>query len=420
MSGRGWMRYPTVAGLAIAAGVVGLDAGARSPKEASYSTPEGITVIDVSKTMDDAVPQFMWRRLGDANGNPLYTFDADPPGRSSCNADCAQDFPPLAADAKTKASGDFSIVVRDDHRRQWAYQGKPLYRFSGKDPAGEPVGARIAMREDPAWTDPASEIYTPKPGWRRAAFAPEKSTAMPSTVELAGLGAVNGFGFVDAVSRQTVYAAPVSRQLSSDWHPVRAAALELPVGEFSIVMRGDDGTLQWAYRGEALYTFAGDHAPGEVNGILTGEGAVHAALAYRNFVPQGIQIHHVQGRGPLLIDANGRTLYYVSRYQLQYGGRETREGFLISYNSAKSQGTAACEGDCTDSWQPLLAPAKARGWGFWEVVTRPDGARQWAFKGSPLYTFIGDKKPGDTAGQGSDGFNAKWWLVTAAGKAITG
>ena len=154
MSGRSGMRYPTVAGLAIAAGVVCLDAGARSPREVPYSTPEGITVVDVSKTMDDAVPQFMWRRLGDANGNPLYTFDADPPGRSSCHADCAKEFPPLEADAKAKASGDFSILVRDHHSRQWAYQGKPLYRFSGKDPAGEPAGARIAMREDPAWTDP--------------------------------------------------------------------------------------------------------------------------------------------------------------------------------------------------------------------------------------------------------------------------
>ena len=109
---------------------------------------------------------------------------------------------------------------------------------------------------------------------------------MPTSVELDLLGVAGGFGFVDAATHLTVYAAPVSHQLPTDWRPVRAAALAVPLGDFSIIKRKQDGTRQWAYKGEALYIYAGDYAAGYVNGIFTGDKAVQAALAYRNFSPK--------------------------------------------------------------------------------------------------------------------------------------
>jgi predicted lipoprotein with Yx(FWY)xxD motif len=387
-----WVRGWGVAGFAIAAA---LAAGAASAYTVPYSTPPGITLVDVSKLMDEAIPQFLWRRLGDANGNPLYTYDADQAGKSSCYDQCAKEFPPFVADAHAEGSGDFAIIMRDDHLRQWTYQGKPLYRYSDKDPPGEPSGARFELAESPTWHDPASNIYSPKQGWRRAAYTPEKTVAMPPAVELDGLAIANGFGLVEAASHLTVYTAPPSHALSSDWRPLRASVLALPVGEFSVVKRKADGTRQWLYRGEALYTYAGDYAPGEVTGIFSGDKSVHAALVYRNFIPSGITVGHYLGRGPLMTTAKGMTLYTVARYELQYGGRETRTGYLVSYNDVKEQGTVGCQGDCTMSWKPVLAPADAQAWGFWELVTRPDGSKQWAFKGSPIYTYVGDKKPGD-------------------------
>ncbi len=395
MSRLPWMHRWSVAGLVIASG---LGAGAASAYTAPYSTPEGVTIVDVSKIMDDAIPQFLWRRLGDATGNPLYTYDADQRSRSSCYADCAQEFPPFVADAHARAGGDFSIIVRDDHLRQWAYQGKPLYRYSGKDPVGEPIGARIELKEDPAWFDPASAVYSPKRGWRRAAYTPEKSTVMPPDVELEGLAVANGFGFVDAATHLTIYAAPVSHPLSSDWHPVHASTLALPVGQFSIITRKEDGRRQWTYRGEALYTYAGDYAPGEVTGVFTADRSIQPALAYREFTPPGVEIGFYPGRGPMLTSTKGQPLYFESRYHLQYGGRESHDGYVITYNDAKAQGAEACQGDCTVSWKPLLAPARTPGWGFWEVIARPDGTWQWAFKGCAVYTFIGDRKPGDVEG----------------------
>jgi hypothetical protein len=37
----------------------------------------------------------------------------------------------------------------------------------------------------------------------------------------------------------------------------------------------------------------------------------------------------------------------------------------------------------------------------------------------PLYYFVGDSAAGQTNGQGSDNFGAKWWLVASSGAKIT-
>ncbi|TXD97420.1 hypothetical protein FUT87_04895 [Mitsuaria sp. TWR114] len=69
-----------------------------------------------------------------ANDMTLYTFDKDAAGsgKSVCNGPCATNWPPLMARAEDKASGDWSIITRDDGSKQWAYKGKPLY-FWAKD-----------------------------------------------------------------------------------------------------------------------------------------------------------------------------------------------------------------------------------------------------------------------------------------------
>jgi predicted lipoprotein with Yx(FWY)xxD motif len=70
--------------------------------------------------------------LVDAGGMTLYTFDRDTYWSSACNAQCAVNWPPLVAAAGAKPVGEYTIIARDDGRRQWAYKGKPLY-VSGKD-----------------------------------------------------------------------------------------------------------------------------------------------------------------------------------------------------------------------------------------------------------------------------------------------
>jgi len=72
----------------------------------------------------------------------LYTFDRDPAGtgKSVCNGPCATNWPPLMAGADAKASSDWSIVVRDDGSRQWAFKGKPVYFWIKDQKPGDRSG----------------------------------------------------------------------------------------------------------------------------------------------------------------------------------------------------------------------------------------------------------------------------------------
>ncbi len=53
------------------------------------------------------------------------------------------------------------------------------------------------------------------------------------------------------------------------------------------------------------------------------------------------------------------------------------------------------------------------------TITRSGGVKQVTYKGHPLYYFSGDSHPGQTSGQGSSAFGAKWWLVSPSGASIT-
>lgn len=76
----------------------------------------------------------------DAKGMTLYTFDKDAGGKSACNGPCATNWPPLMAAADAKASGDWTIVTRDDGSKMWAYKGKPLYTFAKDTKPGDTTG----------------------------------------------------------------------------------------------------------------------------------------------------------------------------------------------------------------------------------------------------------------------------------------
>lgn len=49
------------------------------------------------------------------------------------------------------------------------------------------------------------------------------------------------------------------------WPPLEAKANARPSEKFGIIIRAD-GSRQWAYKGEALYTWFKDEAPGDITG----------------------------------------------------------------------------------------------------------------------------------------------------------
>jgi predicted lipoprotein with Yx(FWY)xxD motif len=79
--------------------------------------------------------------LVDAKGMTLYTLDRDTtPNKSTCNGQCATNWPPLAVAVDAKDTGDWTVVTRDDGNKQWAYKGKPLYFWKDDKKPGDVEG----------------------------------------------------------------------------------------------------------------------------------------------------------------------------------------------------------------------------------------------------------------------------------------
>ena len=95
----------------------------------------------------------------------------------------------------------------------------------------------------------------------------------------------------------------------------------------------------------------------------------------------------VVGQEKILADLNGRTLYTYDKDQ---------------------PGKSECIAVCAAIWPPYVAPEDATAGGHWSLVQRYDGVKQWAYDGSPVYTYRPDLKPGDTFGDGVEGV---WHLV---------
>jgi predicted lipoprotein with Yx(FWY)xxD motif len=64
----------------------------------------------------------------DTQGMTLYYFDRDTTGHTStCEGKCTERWIPLAASADAEAKGDFTVIIRSDGSKMWAYRHRPLY-----------------------------------------------------------------------------------------------------------------------------------------------------------------------------------------------------------------------------------------------------------------------------------------------------
>jgi len=88
------------------------------------------------------------------------------------------------------------------------------------------------------------------------------------------------------------------------------------------------------------------------------------------------------GQEKILANENGKSLYTFDKDQ---------------------PGKSDCTGICAAIWPPLVAAEGAKASGQWSLVRRHDGSMQWAFNGSPLYTYRMDARPGDVSGDGAEG-----------------
>jgi predicted lipoprotein with Yx(FWY)xxD motif len=106
--------------------------------------------------------------------------------------------------------------------------------------------------------------------------------------------------------------------------------------------------------------------------------------------------------GHVLVNSKGRTIYL----------------FMKDKN-----GKSSCSGSCAQFWPPVVSGRKATvGAGLKAsllgTTMRSNGTRQVTYNRHPLYTFALDKRAGQTTGEGTSNFGAKWYAVSAKGRAV--
>ena len=102
------------------------------------------------------------------------------------------------------------------------------------------------------------------------------------------------------------------------------------------------------------------------------------------------------GGQQVLVDSKGMTLYW----------------FAIDTPT-----TSKCTGSCLTYWPPVKGPVTAGSGvtGTLGTITRSDGTKQATYLGHPLYTYVGDKGPGQNKGNGLNISGGLWWEMTVSG-----
>lgn len=118
--------------------------------------------------------------------------------------------------------------------------------------------------------------------------------------------------------------------------------------------------------------------------------------------PTPIEVGEASGVGKVLVDSEGMTLYYFEKDQ-------------------KGSGKSKCEGACAEAWPPLVTEGKAEAMSgvkaaMLGTIKRSDGTTQVTYAGWPLYTFVGDQKPGEDNGTDSKAFGASWYPLHPNGE----
>ncbi len=121
--------------------------------------------------------------------------------------------------------------------------------------------------------------------------------------------------------------------------------------------------------------------------VVLGTGAVAVSAQ----AAPAVVVRSDSSLGPILTDAQGRTLYMYTKDDL---------------------GISNCYDQCAVNWPPLttnadpVTPSSLQG--MLGTTQRSDGAWQITYNGMPLYYWIRDQKAGDTTGQNVGGV---WFVV---------
>jgi predicted lipoprotein with Yx(FWY)xxD motif len=328
---------------------------------------------------------------------------------------CQQLWPPAIARRNDKPVGKWTVVERRDGRRQWAYDGSVLYTSVRDRRPGDVLGGD-SYREDgdaPAVRDPIQPRPDVPPG-----------LAVSTTFRGRLLHTMRGFS-VYAFDGDTRTHSGCDAACEQQFVPIQAPAAARAHGEWGLFTRAS-GERQWTFRGRPLYVHAGDSRVRSLAGSdVPGWRTVYTQ---ETSPPPAEFTVQDSSAGQVLADARGRTIY-------SYTCGDDAPDQLSCEHPADTQvyRLAMCGGGsaerCARNFPYVEAAQGARDSGrLWRVVEidpgtghlaaggAPGALRVWAYRERPVYTFAGDRQPGEVNADGlgefladREGFRAFWW-----------
>jgi predicted lipoprotein with Yx(FWY)xxD motif len=387
--------------------------------------------------------------FADAKGHTLYAWPyklqrvgnaGDPKGQSNCSnvkttvnagymspypggftlpdpdkrPSCEQVWPPAIAPADAKPIGKWTVITRQDGRKQWAYDGAALYTSSLDRRPGDVLGGDTF---DHRGDHPAMRVPIQPP--------PDVPPAFTVTTTRTGR-------LLQTERNFSVYSSDNDGPEKSNcdtacalvWIPMLAPESARPHGDWTIFER-EPGLRQWAFRKKPLYRYALDSRARSLEG--SDVPGWHNVFTQRSPPPPpGFTIQDTSA-GQVLADSSGKTIYIYSC------GEDTVDQLGCDHpGQTQAYRLAMCGGGdadrCMRTFQYVLAPKGAKSLSrSWSVIDidpktgrlatsgQAGSLHVWAFRERPVYTYAGDNRPGDTNADGigefrgeREGFKAYW------------
>jgi predicted lipoprotein with Yx(FWY)xxD motif len=325
---------------------------------------------------------------------------------------CTEDWPPVFAAADAKPVGKWTLITRTDGRKQWAYEGHALYTSILDHHAGDVLGGDTFRGHQPATRMPVQPPPDVPPGF-----------AVSST-RVGRLLQTDTHFSIYLSDRDGLDKSNCDQVCARTWIPMFAPASASPHGDWSIFERSP-GVLQWAFRHKPLYRYALDTEEDSYRGSdEPGWHNVFTQLAPPP--PAGFTVQSTTS-GQVVADSHGKTIY------LYFCADDAVDQLGCDHpTETQAYRLAICGGDdaerCLKTFPYVLASKGARSTSrLWSIVyinprtgrfasPKDSGAlRVWAYRDRPVYTYAGDRQPGDFYADAMgeykgarEGFKALW------------
>ena len=343
-----------------------------------------------------------------------YPADMELPDMASRKA-CAKVWPPLFAAADAKPVGEWSIITRDDGKKQWAYDHGAVYTSVLDKAPGDVNGGGHLHAQGASGT-----VHTP--------IGPKSQLPAQFAIESMPTGrlltSIEGFS-VYASDKDGASKSNCDQACQTMWKPVTAAATApQSQGDWSIIERSP-GVYQWAFRKKPLYTLVGEGQKRSFHGAdIPGWHNVYTTPAPA--FPKGFTVQDNPG-GAVLTDPNGKTVYIFNCIE------DSADQQSCDHPSTTQEyRLAICGGfdpkRCAAQFPYVTADKSAKSnsqiWGIKDIdpmtgryvdAGTAGSVHIWTFRDRPLYTYWHDASAGEVRanafGEGNgwrNGFHAFW------------